>query len=141
MFSIQDRAGRDLQPIRDSGANPRIDSFVTLSDDKGSEDRKDAHDLRDIPSRGGTGVRRARPSSPCGWLPTVWDRKLVGDHNLCGRAYLRLDPRYFAISCRIELWMDLDTKAAADACHMEGERDDILTTLSWIPISQTSRER
>ncbi|PWN26305.1 hypothetical protein BDZ90DRAFT_51811 [Jaminaea rosea] len=126
IFTIKIVLGENLQPIRDTGSKSRIDSFVTLSDERGNKIAKtrtiyETPDPRwdeafDIP------VDRSM------WLAaTVWDRKLVGDHALCGRAYLRLDPRYFGDFLAHELWLDLDTQGKLLArVSMEGEKDDIL---------------
>lgn len=126
IFTIKIVLGENLQPVRDTSAKSRIDSFITLSDERGNKIAKtrtiyETPDPRwdeafDIP------VERSM------WLAaTVWDRKLVGDHSLCGRAYLRLDPRYFGDFLAHELWLDLDTQGRLLArVSMEGERDDIL---------------
>ncbi|CEH19367.1 GRAM DOMAIN-CONTAINING PROTEIN 4 [Ceraceosorus bombacis] len=126
IFTIKLVLGENLQPIKSSSATARIDSFVTLSDERGNKIAKtrtiyETPDPRwdeafDIP------VEKQM------WLAaTVWDRKLVGDHVLCGRAYLRLDPRYFADHLAHELWLDLDTQGKLlTRVSMEGEKDDIL---------------
>lgn len=126
IFTIKIVLGESLQPIRETSARSRIDSFVTLSDERGNKIAKtrtiyETPDPRwdeafDIP------VEKSM------WLAaTVWDRKLVGDHNLCGRAFLRLDPRYFGDFLAHDLWLDLDTQGRLLArVSMEGERDDIL---------------
>ncbi|PWN34293.1 uncharacterized protein FA14DRAFT_168557 [Meira miltonrushii] len=126
IFTVKVVLGENLQPVKDSSANARIDSFVTLSDERGAKIAKtrtiyETPDPRwdetfDIPVEGNL------------WLAaTVWDRKLVGDHNLCGRAYLRLDPRYFNDFLNHELWLNLDTQGRLlMRVSMEGEKDDIL---------------
>lgn len=126
IFTVKVVLGENLQPIKDTSATARIDSFVTLSDERGTKVAKtrtiyETADPRwdetfDIPVEGSL------------WLAaTVWDRKLVGDHNLCGRAYLRLDPRYFSDFLNHELWLNLDTQGRLlMRVSMEGEKDDIL---------------
>ncbi|CAO1615966.1 unnamed protein product [Parajaminaea phylloscopi] len=126
IFTIKIVLGENLQALRDTSSKSRIDSFVTLSDERGNKIAKtrtiyETPDPRwdeafDIP------VERSM------WLAaTVWDRKLVGDHSLCGRAYLRLDPRYFGDFLAHELWLNLDTQGRLLArVSMEGEKDDIL---------------
>ena len=125
IFTVKVVLGENLQPVRET-SNARIDSFVTLSDERGNKIAKtrtiyETADPRwdevfDIPVEGNI------------WLAaTVWDRKLVGDHNLCGRAYLRLDPRYFSDFLNHELWLSLDTQGRLLLrVSMEGEKDDIL---------------
>lgn len=126
IFTVKVVLGENLMPVKSTSANPRIDSFVTLSDERGAKIAKTRtiyetpdprwDELFDIP------VEKQM------WLAaTVWDRKLVGEHNLCGRAYLRLDPRYFGDFLAHELWLDLDTRGRLLLrVSMEGEKDDIL---------------
>ncbi|GAC98569.1 cytoplasm protein [Pseudozyma hubeiensis SY62] len=126
VFSIKIVLGENLQPIRDSGANPRIDSFVTLSDERGQKIAK-TRTIYETSEPRWDEVFDVHVEQPMWLAATVWDRKLVGDHNLCGRAYLRLDPRYFGDFLSHELWMDLDTQGRLlMRVSMEGERDDIL---------------
>jgi hypothetical protein len=125
IFTVKVVLGENLHPIRDTSTS-RIDSFVTLSDERGAKIAKtrtiyETSDPRwdevfDIPVDNNI------------WLAaTVWDRKLVGDHNLCGRAYLRLDPKYFSDFLNHELWLNLDTQGRLLLrVSMEGEKDDIL---------------
>lgn len=126
IFTIKIVLGENLQPIKETSATARIDSFVTLSDERGNKIAKTRtiyetaeprwDEVFDVP------VEQSM------WLAaTVWDRKLVGDHSLCGRAYLRLDPRYFGDFLSHELWLDLDTQGRLlMRVSMEGEKDDIL---------------
>lgn len=126
IFTIKIVLGENLQPVRDTGSKSRIDSFVTLSDERGNKIAK-TRTIYETPDPRwdeafDVSVERSM------WLAaTVWDRKLVGDHSLCGRAYLRLDPCYFGDFLAHELWLDLDTQGKLLArVSMEGERDDIL---------------
>lgn len=126
IFTVKVVLGENLQPVKDTSGSARIDSFITLSDERGYKIAKtrtiyETSDPRwdetfDIPVESQM------------WLAaTVWDRRLVGDHNLCGRAYLRLDPRYFGDFLAHELWLDLDTQGRLLLrVSMEGEKDDIL---------------
>ncbi|TKY85972.1 hypothetical protein EX895_004797 [Sporisorium graminicola] len=126
VFSIKIVLGENLQPIRDTGANARIDSFVTLSDERGQKIAK-TRTIYETSEPRWDEVFDVHVEQPMWLAATVWDRKLVGDHNLCGRAYLRLDPRYFGDFLSHELWMDLDTQGRLlMRVSMEGERDDIL---------------
>ncbi|UZJ54161.1 hypothetical protein CBS101457_003481 [Exobasidium rhododendri] len=125
IFTVKVVLGENLHPVKDT-SNSRIDSFITLSDERGNKIAKtrtiyESTDPRwdevfDIPVDNNI------------WLAaTVWDRKLVGDHNLCGRAYLRLDPKYFSDFLSHELWLNLDTQGRVLLrVSMEGEKDDIL---------------
>lgn len=126
VFSIKIVLGENLQPIRDGGSNSRIDSFVTLSDERGQKIAK-TRTIYETSEPRWDEVFDVHVEQPMWLAATVWDRKLVGDHNLCGRAYLRLDPRYFGDFLSHELWMDLDTQGRLlMRVSMEGERDDIL---------------
>ncbi|PWY98873.1 hypothetical protein BCV70DRAFT_201660 [Testicularia cyperi] len=126
IFSIKIVLGENLQPIRDSSATSRIDSFVTLSDERGQKIAKTRTIYESSEPRWDE-VFDVHVDQPMWLAATVWDRKLVGDHNLCGRAYLRLDPRYFGDFLSHELWLNLDTQGRLLLrVSMEGERDDIL---------------
>ena len=126
VFSIKIVLGENLQPIRDTGVNSRIDSFVTLSDERGQKIAK-TRTIYETSEPRWDEVFDVHVEQPMWLAATVWDRKLVGDHNLCGRAYVRLDPRYFGDLLSHELWMDLDTQGRLLLrVSMEGERDDIL---------------
>ncbi|CCF48018.1 hypothetical protein NDA11_000538 [Ustilago hordei] len=126
VFSIKIVLGENLQPIRDTSSNPRIDSFVTLSDERGQKIAK-TRTIYETSEPRWDEVFDVHVEQSMWLAATVWDRKLVGDHNLSGRAYLRLDPRYFGDFLSHELWMDLDTQGRLlMRVSMEGERDDIL---------------
>lgn len=126
IFTVKVVLGENLQPIKDSSGNARIDSFVTLSDERGAKIAK-TRTIYETPDPRWDEVFDI-PVEQSTWLAaTVWDRKLVGDHNLCGRAYLRLDPKYFGDFLAHELWLDLDTQGRLLLrVSMEGEKDDIL---------------
>nr|CDI56491.1 cytoplasm protein [Melanopsichium pennsylvanicum 4] len=126
VFSIKIVLGENLQPIRDSSGNARIDSFVTLSDERGQKIAK-TRTIYETSEPRWDEVFDVHVDQPMWLAATVWHRKLVGDHNLCGRAYVRLDPSYFGDFLSHELWMDLDTQGRLlMRVSMEGERDDIL---------------
>lgn len=110
-----------------SGSGAVLDSFVTLSDEFGKVIAKtrtiqESADPRwdetvDLPVDGNM------------WLAaTVWDkRRLMSDPQLCGRTYLRLDPRLFGDFLPHDLWLELDTRGRLlIRVSMEGEKDDIL---------------
>src|SRR4051795_9381333 len=43
------------------------------------------------------------------WLGvTVWDRDQVGSDDVCGKAYIKLDPSYFNDYVAHDVWLDLD---------------------------------
>lgn len=125
IFTVKIVLGEGLRPVNSSGSS-RIDSFVTLSDERGNRIAK-TRTIYETPDPRWEEVFDI-PVDQSMWLAaTVWDRKLVGDHALCGRAYLRLDPKYFGDLHSHELWLPLDTQGKLLLrVSMEGERDDIL---------------
>ncbi|CAO1632045.1 unnamed protein product [Sympodiomycopsis kandeliae] len=126
IFTIKLVLGENLQPIRDTSSKSRIDSFVTLSDERGNKIAK-TRTIYETPDPRWDEAFDVSVEKSMWLAATVWDRKLVGDHNLCGRAYLRLDPRYFGDFLAHELWLDLDTQGKLLVrVSMEGEKDDVL---------------
>lgn len=126
IFTVKVVLGENLQPVRDSSANAKIDSFVTLSDERGTKIAK-TRTIYESPEPRWDETFDVTVDGHMWLAATVWDRKLVGDHNLCGRAYLRLDPRYFSDFLNHELWLNLDTQGRLLLrISMEGEKDDIL---------------
>lgn len=126
IFTIKVVLGENLQPIRDMSGKPRIDSFVTLSDERGNKIAK-TRTIYETPDPRWDEAFDVTVNKPMWLAATVWDRKLVGDHNLCGRAFLRLDPRFFGDFLSHELWLDLDPQGKLlMRVSMEGEKDDIL---------------
>lgn len=125
IFTVKVVLGENLHPIRETSSS-RIDSFVTLSDERGAKIAK-TRTIYETPDPRWDEVFDIPVDNNIWLAATVWDRKLVGDHNLCGRAYLRLDPKYFSDFLNHELWLNLDTQGRLLLrVSMEGEKDDIL---------------
>ncbi len=80
IFSIKIVLGENLQPIRDTG-NARIDSFVTLSDERGQKIAK-TRTIYETSEPRWDEVFDVHVEQPMWLAATVWDRKLVGDHNI-----------------------------------------------------------
>ncbi|GBB88076.1 hypothetical protein RclHR1_14600003 [Rhizophagus clarus] len=61
------------------------------------------------------------------WLGvTVWDRDQLGSDDVCGKAYIKLDPNYFNDFLAHDVWLDLDPHGRILLrISMEGEKDDI----------------
>ncbi|CAG8589825.1 11649_t:CDS:10 [Funneliformis caledonium] len=61
------------------------------------------------------------------WLcVTVWDRDQVGSDDVCGKAYIKLDPKFFDDFLAHDVWLDLDPHGRILLrISMEGEKDDI----------------
>lgn len=61
------------------------------------------------------------------WITaTVWDEDSLGSHDLCGRAFIRLDPAAFGDFVAQDYWLDLDTQGKLLVnITMESERDDV----------------
>ncbi len=125
-FSIKIVLGENLQPIRDTGANARIDSFVTLSDERGQKIAK-TRTIYETSEPRWDEVFDVHVEQPMWLAATVWDRQTDRRPQPLRPRYLRLDPRYFGDFVSHELWMDLDTLGRLLVrVSMEGERDDIL---------------
>lgn len=57
---------------------------------------------------------------------TVWDENAVTNHEICGRSFIRLDPKAFQDFISQDYWLDLDTQGRVLVnVSMESERDDI----------------
>jgi rubrerythrin len=135
IFTIKIVSAEDLKPCDVNGLS---DPYVVLSDEHGRRVAKTRtiwgdlnprwDEVFDVPTTGSL------------WLAaTVWDRdKLVKNHDLCGRCYVKLDPNYFGDYlprvCTLkrkrtdskDLWLDLDTQGKLLLrVSMEGEKDDI----------------
>jgi hypothetical protein len=92
IFTIKIVSAEDLKPCDVNGLS---DPYVVLSDEHGRRIAKTRtiwgnlnprwDEVFDVPTTGSL------------WLAaTVWDRdKLVKNHDLCGRCYVKLDPGYF----------------------------------------------
>jgi hypothetical protein len=92
IFTIKIVSAEDLKPCDVNGLS---DPYVVLSDEHGRRIAKTRtiwgdlnprwDEVFDVPTTGSL------------WLAaTVWDRdKLVKNHDLCGRCYVKLDPNYF----------------------------------------------
>ncbi|KAE8245858.1 hypothetical protein A4X06_0g5368 [Tilletia controversa] len=109
-----------------SGSGSVLDSFVTLSDEFGNTIAKTRTIHESADPRWDETVDI--PVEANMWLAaTVWSRRLMADPQLCGRTYLRLDPRLFGDFLPHELWLRLDTRGRLlIRVSMEGEKDDIL---------------
>lgn len=61
------------------------------------------------------------------WLTaTIWDENSISNHDLCGRAFIRLDPHAFNNYGSQDYWLDLDTQGRILInISMDSERDDI----------------
>ena len=121
-----------------------LDTFVTLSDERGH--RSKSHLLSDLRAWlicqfSVAKTRTIYESLDPRWeqafdisvegsmwiAATIWDRTLIGDHKLVGRAYLRLDPRSFGDFMAHDLWLGLDGIQGRIQVRvsMEGEKDDV----------------
>ncbi|KAE8229615.1 hypothetical protein CF326_g5412 [Tilletia indica] len=109
-----------------SGSGSVLDSFVTLSDEFGNTIARTRTISESADPRWDETVDI--PVEANMWLAaTVWSRRTMADPQLCGRTYLRLDPRLFGDFLPHELWLRLDTRGRLlIRVSMEGEKDDIL---------------
>ena len=103
----------------------RLDPFVTLSDERGMRIAK----TRTLYETKEPRWSEAFDISVEGkmWIAaTVWNRNLLDEHEMVGRAYIALDPAVFGDYLPHDLWQDLDTTGRVLLrVSMEGEKDDI----------------
>lgn len=111
--------------VRTADGNSRIDPFVTLSDESGRRLGK----TRTLYETSEPRWSEAFDISVNGsmWIATtVWNRNLLDEHDLVGRAFVNLDTRVFGDCLVHDIWQDLDTTGRLLLrISMEGEKDDI----------------
>ena len=115
---------RDTDGVRGPA---RVDTFVTLSDDRGERLAK-TRTIYDTLSPRWEEVFDISVTTPIWVSATVWGRRLNFDPVLHGRASLRLDPALLGDQAAHELWLDLDSGGGKLLLRisMEDAHDDIL---------------
>ena len=107
------------------GSNKLPDSFVIISDEHGNRYAKTRTIYDDADPRWDETVDIAVRGTAW-FMATVRHRVLAGQHDLLGRAYLKLDPSQFSDLISRDFLLPLDTKGhLLLRISMEGERDDI----------------
>lgn len=142
LFTVKIIHAENLPP---NDSSSKLDSFVTLSDEKGVRLAKTRtiyetlaprckHQLftPDIVPRPTTQTFKGEETFDFSVVNSLWlmasvrDRALIGKHDTIGRAYLCLDPNRFGDYLVHDLWLDLDPQGRIlIRVSMEGEKDDI----------------
>ncbi|ODQ53443.1 hypothetical protein SAICODRAFT_114863 [Saitoella complicata NRRL Y-17804] len=122
-FTIKIISGEDLKPCDRNGLS---DPYVVLSDEHGRRVAKTRTIYKSLNPRWDQSFDVDVKGLL--WLrATVWDADVMGDHDICGSCYLKLDPRLFGDYVPREQVADLDTQGRLLLrISMEGEKDDIL---------------
>ena len=108
-------------------ASSRLDTFVTLSDDRGARLAKTRTIFDSCSPRWDEVVDL--PLASAQWISaTMWHRLPQGDPLLFGRATVRLDPQLFADVNTHDVWLDLDRTGGKLLLRvsMEDSQDGIL---------------
>ncbi|KAG8902226.1 hypothetical protein FRC00_000142 [Tulasnella sp. 408] len=107
----------------ESGSS-KLDSFVTLSDEKGIRLAKTRTIYESLAPRWDEAFDISVESSL--WvMASIRDRAIIGKHDTVGRGYLFLDPKRFGDYLAHDVWLDLDTAGRVLLrVSMEGEKDD-----------------
>ncbi|OLL25875.1 hypothetical protein NEOLI_001392 [Neolecta irregularis DAH-3] len=122
VFTIKIVQAEDLKPCDLNGLS---DPYVVLSDEHGHRLAKTRTIYASLNPRWEESFD-VITDGPIWVAATVWDRDRIGDHDICGRCLLKLDPKYFGDYLPKEFWLDLDTQGRLLLrISMEGEKDDI----------------
>ncbi|KAG8930518.1 hypothetical protein FRC02_004086 [Tulasnella sp. 418] len=124
LFTVKICLAENLVPL-ESSPSAKLDTFVTLSDEKGNRLAKTRTIYESLDPQWDQTFDMSVESTT--WLmASVRDKALIGKHDTVGRAYLCLDPRIFGDFMSHDLWYDLDTAGRLlIRVSMEGEKDDI----------------
>ncbi|KAG8852602.1 hypothetical protein FRB96_008601 [Tulasnella sp. 330] len=109
---------------QDTSTAGKLDTFVTLSDEKGTRLAKTRTVYETVNPRWDE-TFDVSVQSPLWLMSSVRDRVLIGKHDTIGRGYLCLDPKRFGDYLTHDLWLDLDPGGRILLrVSMEGEKDD-----------------
>lgn len=110
--------------IAPDSSSSKLDSFATLSDEKGIRLAKTRTIYESLSPRWDEAFDISVESSL--WvMASVRDRAVIGKHDTVGRGYLFLDPKRFGDYLAHDVWLDLDTAGRILLrVSMEGEKDD-----------------
>ncbi|KAG9046239.1 hypothetical protein FS837_004800 [Tulasnella sp. UAMH 9824] len=122
LFTVKIVQAESLVPPDSSSS--KLDSFVTLSDEKGIRLAKTRTIYESLGPRWDEAFDISVDNSL--WvMASVRDRAVIGKHDTIGRGYLFLDPKRFGDYLAHEVWLDLDTAGRILLrVSMEGEKDD-----------------
>ncbi|KAG9029922.1 hypothetical protein FRB95_004718 [Tulasnella sp. JGI-2019a] len=109
---------------QDGSPAEKLDTFVTLSDEKGNRLAK-TRTMYETTNPRWDETFDISVQSPLWLMASVRDRVLIGKHDTIGRGYLCLDPKRFGDYLTHDLWLDLDPGGRIlIRVSMEGEKDD-----------------
>ncbi|KAG9012965.1 hypothetical protein FRB90_006371 [Tulasnella sp. 427] len=122
LFTVKVVQAEGLVP-QDSSST-KLDSFVTLSDEKGVRLAKSRTIYETLNPRWDETFDISVEASL--WvMASVRDRAIIGKHDTVGRGYIFLDPKRFGDYLAHDVWLDLDTAGRILLrVSMEGEKDD-----------------
>ncbi|KAG8934303.1 hypothetical protein FRC01_003816 [Tulasnella sp. 417] len=122
LFTVKISQAESLAPADSSSS--KLDSFVTLSDEKGIRLAKTRTIYESLNPRWDEAFDISVEHSL--WvMASVRDRAVIGKHDTVGRGYLFLDPKRFGDYLSHDVWLDLDTGGRILLrVSMEGEKDD-----------------
>lgn len=139
LFTVKIAQAEGLVPPESSSS--KLDSFVTLSDEKGIRLAKtrtiyeslsprckqyiELSQLQNSPSSLGDEAFDISVEHSLWVMASVRDRAVIGKHDTVARGYLFLDPKRFGDYLSHDVWLDLDTGGRILLrVSMEGEKDD-----------------
>jgi hypothetical protein len=122
LFTVKIVLGENLLGINET---TDVDPFLTLSDESGNRIAK-TRTLYNTPYPRWNQTFDISVEGSMWLAATVYDRNIVDEHDLLGRAFLRLDPGEYGDFLAHDLWLDLDRHGRVLVrVSMEGEKDDI----------------
>jgi hypothetical protein len=122
LFTVKVVLGERLVAKNESS---KLDPFLTLSDTSGRRVAK-TRTLYDTPDPRWSETFDISVQGSMWLAATVYDRNLVDEHDLLGRAFFHLDPAQYGDFLAHDLWLKLDTHGRLlIRISMEGEKDDI----------------
>ncbi|KAF8315851.1 hypothetical protein DL93DRAFT_2125393 [Clavulina sp. PMI_390] len=122
LFTVKIISAENLPP---NDSTSKLDSFVTLSDERGVRYAKTRTIYESLNPRWEETFDFSIVSSL--WLlASVRDRALIGKHDIIGHASLHLDPARFGDFLAHDMWLNMDPAGRIMIrVSMEGEQEDI----------------
>ncbi|KZO97576.1 hypothetical protein CALVIDRAFT_479858 [Calocera viscosa TUFC12733] len=110
----------------DASPTAKLDTFVTLSDERGMRLAKTRTIYESLEPKWDETFDITVRDQPLWLMASVRDRALIGKHDTVGRSYICLDPRRFGDFLAHEIYLDLETGGRIHLrVSMEGEKDDL----------------
>ncbi|KAG8908782.1 hypothetical protein FRB99_003020 [Tulasnella sp. 403] len=129
--AVPEKAGRQrflftVKVVRAEGLvlTGKLDTFVTLSDERGSQFAKTRTIYETSNPRWDETFDISAGNSLC-VIASVRNGAIIGEHDIVGRGHLRLHPRQFGDNLAHDLWLDLHpTGRILIRASIEREKDD-----------------